>query len=285
MTRLLSLCYIVGALAVIPGAWAASSGDNPWSRIPAPTPGMAQAIGGFARGCLAGAAELPADGPGYEAIHLSRRRFFGHPDTVAFVERLGTRAAAIGLPNMLIGDMAQPRGGPLPYGHASHQTGLDVDIWFTFAPRQPLVPVGMRDSIDLPSMLLPNWRALDRRRFGARQVALLRLAATDPRVDRIFVNPVIKAELCRSVPAGERSWLHKLRPWFAHDDHFHVRLSCPAGSPACAPQAPVPSGDGCDATLASWVRDQRPPPHTSGPSPVRPMPLLPAECRSVLDTP
>src|SRR5579885_3665680 len=89
----------------------------------APAPGPPRVIGGFAHGCIAGARPLPLDGPGYEVIRLSRRRYFGHPDTVAFVERLGRRARAAGLPAFYVGDMAQPRGGPLPYGHASHQTG------------------------------------------------------------------------------------------------------------------------------------------------------------------
>lgn len=271
------------ALVALTGA-ARSQDANPWSRVHNPTPGAALSIGGPARGCLSGAVHLPADGPGYAVIHLERRRFFGHPDTVRFVDRLGRRASAAGLPTFYVGDMAQPRGGPLPFGHASHQTGIDVDLWFTFATPAPL-PVAARGTIELPSMLLANWRAVDPKRFGPRQVTLLRLAATDPRVDRIFVNPVIKATLCRAIPSGQRSWLRRLRPWFGHDDHFHVRLSCPAGSPECQAQAPVPPGDGCDSVLASWVRDQRPPPPHPPPLPPRKMPVLPAECHALLDQP
>jgi penicillin-insensitive murein endopeptidase len=266
---------------------AAAQDGNPWSRVSRPSAGPAQAIGGFARGCLAGAATLPWDGPGFEAIHLSRGRYYGHPTTVGFVERLGGRAAASGLPAFYVGDMAQARGGPLPFGHASHQTGLDVDIWFTPAPKSPLAAAA-REQIDLPSMLLPSWRTVNRKRFGPPQIALLHLAASDPLVDRIFVNPVIKAALCRAVPPAERAWLHRLRPWFGHDDHFHVRLSCPADSPACERQAPVPPGDGCDAILASWVRDQRPPrpqPKTLPPPPARQPGLLPAECHALLAVP
>lgn len=283
MIRLLSLCCLLAVVAIAASAQGQES--NPWSIAPGPTSGPARAIGGFAHGCLAGGVELPADGPGYDVIHLGRKRFFGHPVTVDYVERLGLRAAAAGLPNFLVGDMAQPRGGPLPYGHASHQTGLDVDIWYTLAPKPELLPAA-RETIRLPSMLRPTWRAIDTKRFGDAQVSLLRLAATDPRVDRIFVNPVIKSSLCRTLPQREHTWLRRLRPWFGHDDHFHVRLACPADSPECERQAPVPPGDGCDATLASWVRDQRPPPSqkpSGGPPPARPMPILPAECHAVLD--
>jgi penicillin-insensitive murein endopeptidase len=73
-------------------------------------------------------------------------------------------------------------------------------------------------------------------------------------VDRIFINPAIKKAMCESVPAnGDRSWLRKLRPWWGHDEHFHVRLACPADSPDCFVQAPMPDGDGCGAELESWL--------------------------------
>jgi len=268
-------------LACLAGV-ASAEDENAWSRVSGPSGGAAAAIGSAAHGCLAGARPLPFDGPGYEAIHLSRKRYFGHPDLVAFVERLGRRGNAAGLPALYVGDMAQARGGPLPYGHASHQTGLDVDIWFTLEQKKLLVPAA-REEIDLPSMLKANWRGVDPKRFTQRQVTLLQLAATDPRVDRIFVNPVIKLALCRAPGPGGRAWLQKLRPWWGHDDHFHVRLACPADSPECEPQAPIPPGDGCDATLASWVRDQHPPPARAAAAAPRRMPILPAMCRAVLD--
>ena len=287
MVKKLFRTALLAAAAVGLAAVAYAGDGNPWSRASRPSAGPAQAIGSAARGCLAGAETLPWDGPGYEAIRLSRGRYYGHPDTVAFVERLGRRATAGGLPVFYVGDMAQARGGPLPFGHASHQTGLDVDIWFNLAAKPALAPAA-RENVSLPSMLLPNWHAVDQRRFGASQITLLHLAATDPRVDRIFVNPVIKAALCHALPASDRGWLRRLRPWFGHDDHFHVRLSCPADSPECVRQAPVPPGDGCDATLASWVRDQRPPPpetRTNAPPPSRPVGILPAECHALLMAP
>jgi penicillin-insensitive murein DD-endopeptidase len=283
MLKRLTLSSLLLLAALVP---ASAEEGNPWSRAAAPTVGAPQAIGGPARGCLEGAVTLPPAGPGYEVTHLSRHRYFGLPETVDFVRHLGAESKAAGLPPILVGDMAQPRGGPTSYGHAAHQNGVDVDIWFTLAPRTPLT-VAAREDIDLPSMLLPNWRAVDTKRFGAAQIELLRFAATSPRVDRIFVNPVIKATLCRKLPVADHAWLGKLRPWFGHDDHFHVRLTCPADSPECQGQAPVPPGDGCDAVLASWVRDQRPPPPESAnaPPPHHAMPKLPAMCRAVLAMP
>jgi penicillin-insensitive murein endopeptidase len=223
----------------------------------------------------------PSDGPGYAVIRLNRSRYFGHPDLVAFVARLGLRAQAAGLPTFYVGDMAQPRGGPLPFGHASHQTGLDVDIWFT-AETKPQPDAADREAPELPTMLLPDHTGIDPARFGPRQVTLLKLAASDPRVDRIFVNPVIKLALCRGfggATADGAGWLHRIRPWWGHDDHFHVRLACPDGSPLCVPQKDVPAGDGCDAVLEEWARNPAPP-KPSGPT-IRRIP--PVACQAVLE--
>jgi penicillin-insensitive murein DD-endopeptidase len=259
--------------------------SNAWSAVAAPSAGPARVVGGVAQGCLAGAVRLPDDGPGYQVIRLSRRRDFGHPDLVAFIARLGRQAQAAGLAPFYVGDMAQPRGGPLPFGHASHQSGIDADIWFNLDPKPALAPAA-RETVALPSMLRAGGRDIDRQRFGARQVTLLRLAAGDPAVDRIFVNAAIKDALCRGVAGattGGRDWLRRIRPWWGHDEHFHVRLACPAGSPDCEAQAPLPPGDGCDATLA-WWRARKPPVPAAAPRPP-PAPKLPAACAAILTAP
>jgi penicillin-insensitive murein endopeptidase len=252
---------------------------NAWSVIAKPTPGPSLAIGSASHGCLSGARELPIDGVGYEVIRLSRNRNYGHADTVGFVETLGRKAHSAGLPVFYVGDMAQPRGGPLPFGHASHQTGLDVDIWFT-ADTKPSLSAAARENPDLPSMVLPGGQ-IDPAHFGPRQIKMLKLAASDPAVDRIFVNPSIKLALCRGfggATQGGRDWLQRLRPWWGHDDHFHVRLSCPEGSPACEAQKPIPEGDGCDAALEDWALHQTPPPAPKRPAVPEP---YPAACEQI----
>jgi penicillin-insensitive murein endopeptidase len=274
---------VAAALAFLSADGRASSDgrSNPWSQIGTPLAGAPRVVGGVAHGCLMGAAELPPDGPGYAAVRLSRHRNFGHPMLVHYIETLGRATAAAGLPVFYVGDMAQPRGGPLPFGHASHQTGLDVDIWFTLQTR-PSLPPDAREDVELPSMLLANYREIDPRRFGARQVKLLRLAASAPEVERIFVNPVIKAALCRNAKSTNRDWLARIRPWFGHDEHFHVRLKCPADSPDCEAQKPVPEGDGCGAELASWLHHLPPaPPERALPHPRS----LPFACQAVLREP
>ncbi len=263
----------------------ANATASSWSDVERPSAGPPQAIGSAADGCLAGGVPLPADGPGYQVIRLSRHRYYGHSSTVDFVERLGRRAAGSGLEPFYVGDLAQPRGGPMANGHAAHQNGLDVDIWFNLDPK-PLLKPAARETVPLWSMVQPNGRAVDPLRFGASQMRLLRLAAEDPVVDRIFVHWTIKAALCdrmAAAPADAKGWLGRVRPWYGHDDHFHVRLRCPAGSPACVPQPAIPAGDGCDRSIDWWASlnmpNPLPPPPPNAERKVRP---LPPECHALI---
>ena len=242
-------------------------------------------VGSYARGCLAGAVSLAVDGPGWQAMRLSRNRTWGHPDLVAWIERFAREARAEGWPGLLVGDLAQPRGGPMRTGHASHQIGLDVDLWLTPMPDRTLT-AEERENLAAVSMLVDGTRRVDPARFGPRQAALIRRAALAPEVERIFVHPGIKQALCQGA-AGERRWLAKVRPWWGHDSHFHVRLRCPAGEPLCRDQEPAPAGDGCGKQLAWWLSDE---PWKPSPTPLKaPKPLLladlPGECRAVLRSP
>jgi penicillin-insensitive murein DD-endopeptidase len=276
--RRLILCLAAFCLVA-----AAPRPGSEWGSALTPSLGSARIIGGPANGCLAGAAMLPPDGVGYQVIRLSRHRNYSHPATINFIERLGRVEQAAGLPPFYVGDLSQPRGGPMAFGHGSHENGTDVDVWFNLDAK-PVLPAGAREEVELPSMVLADKSAIDPQRFGERQVRLLRLAAGDPRVDRIFVHPTIKRAMCDGiggVALGDRAWLHKIRPWFGHDEHFHVRLSCPADQPLCVGQAPVPPGDGCDAVLDSWLRPPPGPP-TIPAKPRPPKPPLPAACQAVL---
>jgi penicillin-insensitive murein endopeptidase len=262
---------------------AGSASASPWSDVTGPSPGAPRVIGRPVAGCIAGAVAMPLDGPGFEVIRISRNRYYSHPQTVDYLERLGKAGAAAGLPAFYIGDMSLPRGGPMPNGHASHQSGVDVDIWFNLDAKPHLAPA-QREDPPLPSMVSAiNQNVIDPQLFGPRQVTLLRLAASDPLVDRIFVNKAIKRALCEGgAGAGERPWLHKIRPWYGHDEHFHVRLQCPPGSPDCARPDPIAAGDGCDASLDWWFNQPSPPPPPGAPRPPRPVPVLPAQCQAVL---
>jgi len=242
-----------------------------WDDVVEPAPGAPEAIGRYAAGCAIGAERLAPEGRGYQAVNISRNRHYGHPALLEFLRDLAGRAADAGLGLLPIGDISQPRGGPMIHAHASHQVGLDADVYFRLD--LPAMAAAEREGLELYSLV--DGTALEvNERFGADHATMLRLAASDARVARIFVNPAIKQALCeRSWP--DRSFLRTLRPWYGHDDHMHVRLRCPPGSVECIDQSPPPPGDGCGAEVAGWLDD--------GPIPSRPpgerrVPTLPARC-------
>jgi penicillin-insensitive murein DD-endopeptidase len=239
--------------------------------------GPVRIVGSEAAGCIAGAVELPPEGLGFATIHASRSFFWGAPSTIERVEELGERAHAAGLPELYVGDISRPRGGPIPGGHASHMLGLDVDIWLDLRPK-PALSATERDTVAVPPVVTADGRSVDRAVWSPDHVLLLRISAELPDVDRIFVHPAIKQELCRVVGA-DRSWLRLIRPWWGHTQHMHIRFRCPADQPECVRGPPPPSGDGCDATLAWWFEQQVAPP---GSKP-RPPPQLPDACAAIME--
>lgn len=262
------------------GACAEAAPPEGWALVGAPVAGMPQSLGSPAAGCISGAVALPAAGDGYQVLRPQRNRYWGHPRTIAFIQGLASDARARSIAPLLIGDMSQPRGGPMAFGHGSHQNGLDVDIWFRL-PKAPLTP----DELARPSPIsMVKGTRVDSTTWSGRQLAVLELAARSPEVDRIFVNPPIKAEACRAA-RGDRAWLAKLRPWWGHDEHFHVRLSCTPGDIGCTPQAPVPDGDGCGGELASWNAKPTVLPNAAKDKPNHRRPVLPGACARVLGQP
>jgi penicillin-insensitive murein endopeptidase len=262
-----------------------------WGDVRTPVPGPARVIGGPVSGCLAGAERLPSEGGGFQAVRVSRNRHWGHPATVAFVKDMGARARQAGFGDLYIGDLAQPRGGPMASLHGSHQNGLDVDIWFNLDPKPRLAPAE-REEIAIVKLTTPDERRVDPALWRPEHARVLRMAADDPRVDRILVHFAIKKHLCETAGA-DRAWLRKLRPWRGHNEHFHVRLVCPAGSPDCVQQAAIPPGDGCDSTLEWWFldaeerrkRDEEAARAAPRPQAGPPRPKLPAQCAAILRAP
>jgi penicillin-insensitive murein DD-endopeptidase len=252
--------------------------DNPWGGVREPTDSLAQAIGAYDLGCLGGARMLPAKGDGYRAIRLFRRRYFGHPRLIEFVQTLGHQAVHDRWGTLLVGDLSQPRGGPPVSGHRSHQTGLDVDIWFQSLEDYLRSGTGPErlDSRDPASVVFGDklHPSLWKTSYGQVLAAVAQVAE----VDRIFVNPVIKRALCADT-SGARAWLAKLRPWWGHDDHFHVRLKCPAGERDCVGQPSPPPGDGCDDSLDWWFSAAAKAPQPLPTATPRP---LPVKCETVL---
>jgi len=268
-TLLLATCIATPVPAVAQG--------SPWAQVKAPSAGPTAVIGEASNGCIAGAQSLPAEGDGYVSIRRHRNRHYGHPELLRLVEALGHSMARRGNRLLMIGDLSQPRGGLMSSSHRSHQNGIDVDVWFKLATSAGAAHRETSGAADPPSMVTPDGEGLSPL-WGEDQRVLIKAAADDPRVDRIFVNPAIKRGLCGR--EQDKAWLRKLRPWFGHDAHFHVRLRCPPGATQCEQQAPIPAGDGCGRDLDWWFSaEARKPAKRSGP---RAEPIMPAACRPLL---
>ncbi len=288
---------LCAALLLPAPAMAETLANKLFGAAQAPSKQDAMPIGSYARGCAAGLMELPETGPTWQAMRLSRIRHYGQPVMVQFLVDLSQEAKALGWgKGLYIGDISQPRGGPMTSGHASHQIGLDADIWW-LAPKRLNLSVKERESISSIPMRSADQLSVTKS-FGPKARALLKAAASDPRVDRIFVAAAIKIEICKTARNSDKKWLQKLRPVAGHDTHFHVRLKCPKGSRLCEAQTPTVAelskgGNGCDDTLMWWVTDYLNPPKGSG-KPKDPdaphkkgpreftMADLPGQCKSVL---
>ncbi|HUU66806.1 MAG TPA: penicillin-insensitive murein endopeptidase [Methyloceanibacter sp.] len=264
--------------------------------VTAPAPLEARSIGGYAKGCLSGGLSLPINGPDWQVMRLSRNRNWGNPRLIDYLERLSSDARAFdGWSGLLVGDMSQPRGGPMLTGHTSHQVGLDADIWLTPMPDRILTPQE-REEMSAVSML-KDPLTVDPTKFTIMQVKIIKRAASYPQVARIFVHPAIKKSLCAQADAvgKDRSWLGKVRPWWNHYYHFHVRLTCPPGQKGCENQNPVTGDDGCGKELdnwfamlkksAIWTAQQPPPDPDAKPAPKKKqlkLTDLPSDCKTVL---
>ena len=246
-------------------------------------------IGFYAKGCIAGAEALPINGESWQVMRLSRNRNWAHPDLVALLKRLADKAHKdAGWPGILVGDMSQPRGGPMLTGHASHQVGLDADIWLTPMPNRQLSR-NEREEMSAIMMVRADRLDIDPNAWTPNHLAVIRAAAQEPSVQRIFVNAAIKKALCREAK-GDRNWLSKVRPMYGHDYHFHLRIKCPPGSSECESQPEPSTDEGCSAgDLAYWFKDStiHPKPPKVPPKPKPPMTLaqLPAACRQILAAP
>lgn len=241
-------------------------------------------IGFYSKGCLAGSEMLPYDGSHWQVMRPSRNRNWGHPSLITFLKKFAqTQSSKSGWLGLLIGDISQSRGGPMLTGHASHQIGLDVDIWLTPMPEYTLSR-SERENNSAINMVRPDRLDIDPKVWTKAHVEVLRLAAQQPEVQRIFVNPAIKRALCRE-PDKNRKWLGKVRPTAGHNYHFHIRLFCPKGATGCTPQNAIPAGDGCGAELDWWFSDAvlNPKPYKGPKRKPLVMSDLPNACQSVLN--
>jgi penicillin-insensitive murein endopeptidase len=252
----------------------------------------ARSLGWYSKGCLAGGVHLADTGPDWQAMRLSRNRAWGHPKLIKLLKRFASETRQDGWTGLLVGDISQPRGGPMLTGHASHQVGLDADIWLTPMPNRVLTRKE-REEIQATTMLDKTSLAVDPKVFTPAHVAIIKRAASYPMVERVFVNPAIKKALCKAA-GTDRAWLNKVRPIWGHNYHFHIRIGCPNSN--CESQPPVGSDDGCGKEVDNWLKTiaaslkQAPPKPGTRIIPDSErrqvtMEQLPAECKIVLDSP
>lgn len=278
MKRLMRSLPLFWALVLTSSIFAAD-----WHTVKYPTAGASEIYGSYANGCFAGGIDIATQATGYEQVRPSRNRHYGMPTMAQFVNHLNLWADQRGKV-LILGDISQPRGGPANFGHASHQTGLDIDIWFE--EREDHLPHSLRESLQTPSVVNPTTGKINQH-WHPFYREILFMASQYPETERIFVNPIIKAHLCAT--EKDQRWLNKLRPWYGHDSHFHIRLKCPTDAAGCIAQAPIPQGSGCDASLTQWVKDQiqwtTTPPKPKVTSTPKAPKVLPIECKAILTQP
>lgn len=289
MATALAASLLLGAAAET--STAAEAAKQLFGGVTLPTRAEPGAVGFYSKGCLAGGVAIPTDGPTWQAMRLSRNRRWGHPQMISLIEQFSQDATKIGWPGLLLGDISQPRGGPMLNGHASHQIGLDADIWFTPMPNRLLSAKEREDQPFISMLQKDKFLTVDPKRWTTNHAELVMLAASYPQVERVFVNPAIKKKLCETWK-GDRSDLGKVRPIYGHDAHFHIRIKCPKGATDCKPQAAVTAGDGCDKSLAWWFTDEpwakpKKDPNAPPPKPPRQMQLsdMPKACTAILKAP
>ncbi|WP_304616052.1 penicillin-insensitive murein endopeptidase [Paracoccus sp. (in: a-proteobacteria)] len=284
--------HMLKAAALVLGLAAPASADplakDVFGAFRTPSQGPAVSIGFYSQGCAQGMVQMPESGPSWQSMRLSRDRHWGHPVMIDFLQGLSRAAQQAGWQGLYIGDISQPRGGPMTSGHASHQIGLDADIWMLPPPSLTLSRQ-QRENISSVSVVASGGLGLSQH-WNTGHFQIMRAAARDPRVERLLVDPVAKVAMCQ-METGDRSWLRKVRPINNHDHHFHIRLSCPQGS-ICRTQDPPPPGDGC-AEAQEWINNRanpsRAPAATPDPDYRHPrtyrMSELPQQCQIVATSP
>lgn len=267
---------------------------NPWmlSKPKKEKIGPSQSIGKYGGGCLSEATAIDDQNQNFSLMRLHRYRNYGHDVSAEFIEDLGNHIAETHNKRVLVGDIGQPMGGPIYYpgktgysvAHGSHQTGLDIDIWYLQAPRKEIIPYDKRGSETAINMADPRRRSVTADLQPSYLEALI-FAAKDPRVSKILIDPAIKNHLCQTFKSkSERSLLKKFRPVRAHNYHYHVRLKCDPNDSQCVNEAP-PSSEACDLDDFFKVAPPRPPGPPVPPKPPTPilrLPKLPLTCKKLL---
>jgi penicillin-insensitive murein endopeptidase len=249
-----------------------------WEDIKQPTPLKTKVYGGYTHGCIDGATKLPEKGQGYIAANAKNNRLYGHSDLIKIIKDIALEINNNYNATIQVGDLGQARGGPAPIAtsaHRSHQNGLDVDIWYRNINKKKI----SQDDIYPKSVLSFFKNKISKQKWNDSHEHMLKYAAKFKEVERILVNPHIKKIMCKKYK--DEPWIHKLRPWWGHDKHFHLRLKCPENDKSCVKQTPVPDEDSCAEPLQWWFSKEAKNLGKSKGSKPREYPKLPKQCDKV----
>jgi penicillin-insensitive murein endopeptidase len=181
--------------------------------------------------------KLLRDTPYLKVRENCRAAAYGHPALVLMLRR-SARDVARAHPGsvMVVGDLSGETGGPLP-GHASHQSGRDADVGFFVRTRAGEIVVPERFAAFDGNGHAKNgsgWQFDD-----ARNWLLVSSWVKDPRagLSHVFVSRALRTRLLeyaerhepdRALIERAAQLLKQPQSTSAHDDHFHVRIACPA---------------------------------------------------------
>jgi penicillin-insensitive murein endopeptidase len=204
-------------------------------------------IGSYSNGSIRNAVNLPEEGNGYMRLFVDRNRGWGSEELVSMIVEASSEMNQL-FPDkdrLQVGDLGAQTGGQITR-HGSHQNGLDVDLTYyrnNGQEQSPNQTNGFSEVMVINGKLSANFDI-------TRNWELMKTLHKYGNVQRIFVDPVIKTELCKHAKAigddrDHAEVLRSLRPYQKHADHLHVRLYCPIGAKECIPQAEVPAGTGC----------------------------------------
>ncbi len=227
-----SLLSILLFLNFVPSAWSAQSDP----------------VGYYSNGSIRNSVKLPDSGPGYIKLFLHRDRAWG---TQEMIDLLIHSAGAMnkkfpGMDRLQVGDVSKHDGGDVTDLHSSHQNGLDVDLTYyrvNLVEQRPSQINGFAENMVIRNRISKNFD-------GARNWEFIKKLHESGDVQRIFVDPVIKKEICRQARLKKElvrfdDILRSIRPYANHADHMHVRLRCPRDARDCTSQEDPPAGTGC----------------------------------------
>lgn len=201
-----------------------------------------QAFGFYSRGHLEDADELPEEGFGFVHLFRPRGRYYGTYDLVEILKYTAGQIALAfpGRSRLLIGDLSAKYGGPISGTHVSHQNGLDADFAYYRKRREP--KIDRRDTRGFKEDFV-FWRWVRRDFDVARTWELFKLFYQTGRVARIFVDRAIKQQLCEHAwalgeYAAHSAFFDLIQDIDSHDDHAHLRITCPKASVSCIDMGP-----------------------------------------------